>query len=65
VLDKRGVESAYLTMNVAEAVRDKIGFVPISKADLPDWIGSERQDSWSIDIKEFLAQDCCGCKKSD
>ena len=61
VLDKRGVSEAYLTVDVPAAVRDKIGFHPIEESDLPDWIKSGK-DGWSIGIKEFLAQDCCGCK---
>ena len=63
VLDKRGVASAYLVMDVEDAVRNKIGFAPMDKADLPDWIRSDREEIWSIETKEFLAQDCCGCKR--
>lgn len=65
VLDKRGVARAYLTMDVTEAVRNKIGFAPVHAADLPDWIGSDRENTWTVGIKEFLAQDCCGCKQGD
>lgn len=64
VLDKRGVERAYLMMDVAEAVRNKIGFAPIGMAGLPDWIETDK-DGWSVNIKEFLAQDCSRCKQSD
>ena len=61
ILDKRGVDRAYLVMDVEESVRSKIGFAPVGKGDLPDWIGGGSEAAWSIDIKEFLAQDCCGC----
>ena len=65
VLDKRGVETAYLTMEAEDALRSKIGFAAVGRADLPDWIGSEGRDAWSVDIKEFLARDCCGCRGTD
>jgi len=61
VLDKRGVDRAYLMMDAPEAVRQKIGFAPIDPAKLPGWINSDRKEAWTIDIKEFLARDCRGC----
>lgn len=58
VLDKRGVAQAYMMMDMAPAIAEKIGFTRIEA--LPDWIKSEYKNSWSVDIKAFLAQDCCG-----
>lgn len=63
VLDKRGVARGYLTMDTAPKILEKIGFSPVSADALPDWIKG-RQDAWTIDVKDFLAQDCCGCKSN-
>ncbi len=63
VLDKRGVSEAYLVTDVAETVRQKIGFAPIDAEALPEFIKRRDGAACSVDIKEFLAQDCCGCKK--
>jgi hypothetical protein len=59
VLDKRGVVRAYMVMDVNPAIAEKIGFTRMET--LPEWIKPERKNGWSIDIKTFLAQDCCGC----
>lgn len=65
VLDKRGVGKAYLMMDTEESIRNKIGFQPMDTTDMPDWIQSDRKNVWSIGIKEFLAQDCRGCRQPD
>ena len=64
VLDKRNVVKAYVTMDVAEAIRQKIGFQSIGKGELPEWIKYD-SDAGSIDIKEFLPRTAVGAKRID